>query len=88
MIKDTDIRKFFISFRIRSHTCKLEIERGRYKNFPVKDRLCKLCNSEAVEDGKHFICKLYTSLRQIFFADVNHVKTVQVYRRVTSSFDL
>ena len=29
VIKDTDIRKCFMSFRISSH--KLEIERGRYK---------------------------------------------------------
>ena len=70
VIKDTDIRKCFMSFRISSH--KLEIERGRYKKLPAKDRLCKLCNCGAVEDEKHFIfnCKLYSSLRQTFFADV------------------
>ena len=82
-------RRDFMSFRISSH--KLEIERGQYKQLPVKDRLCKLCKSGAVEDEKHFIfsCKLYSSLRQTFFADVkNHVKTFQVYRRMTSSFGL
>ena len=70
VIKDTNIRKCFMWFRISSH--KLEIEWGRYKKLPVKDRLCKLCNSGAVEDEKHFIfnCKLYSSLRQTYFADV------------------
>ena len=69
VIKDTDIRICFMSFRISSH--KLEIEIGRYKKLPVKDGLCKLYNSGAVEDEKHFIfnCKLYSSLRQTFFAD-------------------
>ena len=73
VIKDTDIRKCFMSFRISSH--KLEIERGRYKTLPVKDRLCKLCNSGAVEDEKHFIfnCVLYSSLRQTLFADVKKI---------------
>ena len=38
IIKDTEICKCFMSFRIISH--KLEIEIGRYKKFDVKDRLC------------------------------------------------
>ena len=70
VIKDTDIHKCFMSFQISSH--KLEIERGWYKKLPVKERLCKLCNSGAVEDEKHFIfnCNLYSSLLQTFSADV------------------
>ena len=68
VIKDTDIRKCFMSFRISSH--KLEIERGRYKKkLPVKERLYKLCSSGgAVEGEKHFIfnCRLYSSLCQTF----------------------
>jgi hypothetical protein len=31
-------------FRISSH--QLEIERGRYRNIPVSQRICKLCNLE------------------------------------------
>ena len=70
VIKDTDIHKCFMSFRISSH--KLEIERGWNKKHSVKDRLCKSCNSGAVEDEKHFIfnCKLYSCLRQTFCSDV------------------
>ena len=47
-IKDTEICKCFMSFRISSH--KLEIERGRYKKFYVKD---KVCNTGAVEVEQH-----------------------------------
>ena len=53
VIDNIDIRKCFMSFRISSH--KLEIERGRYKKLAVKDRLCKLCNTGAVEDEKHLL---------------------------------
>ena len=65
-IKDADVRKCFMSFRISTHT--LEIERGRYKNIDAKNRFCKQCHSEAVEDEKHFVfnCNLYGSLRQQF----------------------
>ena len=37
VIKDIEIRKCFMSFRISSH--KLEIERGRFKKLAVKDRI-------------------------------------------------
>ena len=39
-------------FRISSH--QLEIERGRYRNIPASQRICKLCNLE-VEDELHFL---------------------------------
>ena len=63
VIKDTEIRKCFISFRISSH--KLEIERGRYKKLDLKDRPCKICNTGAIEDEQHllFNCSAYHSLR-------------------------
>ena len=41
-------------FRISAH--QLEIERGRYFNVEVKNRICKLCNSD-VEDEIHFLLK-------------------------------
>ena len=64
------ILKCFTNFRISSH--KLEIEIGRYKNVPVADRKCKLCNSGSVEDEIHFMfeCPTYEQYRQGF---VNHM---------------
>ena len=53
VIKDVDVRKCFMSFRISSH--KLEIEQGRrrHKKLDAKDRICKFCKSGTVEDEKH-----------------------------------
>ena len=70
VIKDTEICKCFMSFRISSH--KLEIEIGRYKKLDVKDRLCKICNTGAIEDEQHllFNCSAYHSLRYSFMEKV------------------
>ena len=45
-------RRLITQFRISSH--QLEIERGRYKNIPASQRICKLCNAD-VEDEIHFL---------------------------------
>ena len=47
-----DKRRLITKFKICSH--QLEIERGRYKNIPASQRICKLCNLE-VEDEHHFL---------------------------------
>ena len=47
VIKDTEIRKFFMSFRISSH--KLEIERGRYKKLDVKIGFAKYATLEPLK---------------------------------------
>ena len=66
-----------MSFRISSH--KLEIEGGKYKKLAVKDRLCKLCNTGAVEDERH-----YHTLRYQFFEKVKQLckNFVQIYHRM------
>ena len=73
VIQDVSIRKCFMSFRISSH--KLEIERGRHKRLSVEKRVCIYCNSNTVEDEKHFIfeCSLYDSLRQNFFTEIKNL---------------
>ncbi len=67
-------RKFITKLRISAH--KLEIESGRYQNkkkgrvqVPAKDRLCKFCSSNQVEDEKHVVmyCKNYADDRRILF---------------------
>ena len=59
MIKKPAILKCFTNFRISSH--KLSIEVDRYKNIPVSDRKCRVCNSDNIEDESHFIfqCPAY-----------------------------
>ena len=61
-----DIRKFrftYTNFRIGSHD--LEIERGRYRKIPRENRICRLCNSNTIEDEYHFLlcCDFYNDIR-------------------------
>ena len=59
--------------RIRCGTFPLEIEKGRIRNIPIDQRICKLCDSGSVEDEKHFIlsCARYSDLRNRLLADVS-----------------
>ena len=55
-------RHYLTKFRISAHD--LEIERGRYKNLTVSERICKLCGTE-VEDEIHFLlqCQKHSTIR-------------------------
>ena len=59
--------------RLRCGTFPLEIERGRYRNVPCAQRICKMCDSGAVEDEKHFMlsCARYTDLRNKLLSDIS-----------------
>ena len=46
-------RSMFAQFRCG--ILPLEIEVGRYRDIPLKERICQLCNN-AVEDEIHFLC--------------------------------
>ena len=35
----------------------LEIEVGRFRNIPLANRICQMCNSGVVEDEIHFLCE-------------------------------
>ena len=54
--------------QIRCGVLPLHIETGRYCNLKVEERLCKVCDSQSVENEFHFIfdCKAYSQLRLIF----------------------
>ena len=41
--------------KFRLGTLDLEIEKGRRKNIPRPDRVCKICNTKQTEDEIHFI---------------------------------
>jgi len=64
-IKNFKLRKLLSKFRLSSHD--LEIEKGRYHKpvIPAEQRLCRLCNSNKVEDESHFIldCNFLQPLR-------------------------
>ena len=77
----------FHVFSISSH--KLELERSMYKKLAVKDRICKLCNTGAVEDERHlkFNCSSYDTLRYQFFEKVKkYAKTILIYHRMPNLY--
>ena len=47
----------------------LEVEIGRYRNTPLYDRICTLCDQGVVEDEFHLLClcNKYTSLRETLY---------------------
>ena len=47
----------------------LEIEVGRYRDIPLNERLCKLCDKNQVEDEIHFLCdcEYYSEYRNTLF---------------------
>ena len=53
-ILDKKQRQIFCKFRISSYD--LKIEKGRYYQTEVEQRICKLCNVET-EDELHFLLK-------------------------------
>ena len=55
--------------QFRSGILPLGVEVGRYTNVPLDERLCSLCNANAVEDELHFLCScsLYNDERKALF---------------------
>ena len=49
----------------------LEIEIGRFRNIPLTNRICKMCNSNSVEDEIHYlcVCESYSEYRSVLFSD-------------------
>ena len=64
-----------IMCQFRSGVLPLRIETGRFISDALKQRLCRFCNTDAVEDEKHllFECALYNNLRTTYSANIfNH----------------
>ena len=57
------MRKTIAKLRCSSHC--LEIEKGRHRNIPRDERLCKMCTNNVIEDEEHFlvVCKTYDKLK-------------------------
>ena len=56
-------RKATTKIRCSDHC--LEIEKGRHKNIPRVERICKVCDKSEIETEEHFLqkCKKYDPLR-------------------------
>ena len=63
--------------KFRSCTLPLAIETGRYTRpkTPVNERLCKYCNTHAIEDETHFLidCEFYSDLRFNLFQSAQNI---------------
>ena len=59
--------------RMRCGTFPLEVEKGRYRNVPANQRICKMCNSNAIEDETHFLlfCERYSDVRANLFRELS-----------------
>ena len=53
----------------------LRIETGRFRNLPVEERICELCNLRQVEDEQHFLCDCpkYEELRLPLLRKANEI---------------
>ena len=63
-------RSLFAQFR--AGILPLEIEVGRYRNALLKDRICKLCTLNIVEEEIHFLCDCtkYVTIRNILYVKI------------------
>ena len=61
-------RSLFAQFR--SGILPLEIKTGRFKDIPLCERICKVCDSVSVEDEIHFLCECntYSDERETMFS--------------------
>ena len=60
-------------FRLSSHD--LAVERGRYENLIRNERICKLCNSNCVENEYHVLlaCPFYRELNYVYMSSLLYI---------------
>ena len=61
-------RSLFAQFR--AGILPLHVEIGRFRNLPLEQRLCVLCDKSEVEDEYHFLCQcaVYRDLRRKLYS--------------------
>ena len=66
----------------RDGVLPIEIEKGRWRNEPRKQRICKQCDSVQVEDIQHFIlhCTRHRNLRATYLTPNESLKNILTYR--------
>ena len=65
-------RSVFAQFR--ADILPLQVEVCRFRNLPLEERLCTLCNQAQVEDEFHvlYICDKYSDLRTVLYDQARH----------------
>ena len=76
-MQDRIARRTLAKFRCSDHT--LEIEVGRHKGIPEKDRICRRCNLNCIENEEHFLltCNAYDKPRD---------KLLLLFRKLVPNF--
>ena len=61
-----------LTAQFRMGILPLEVETGRFQGNKLEERICKLCNTDSVEDEFHFLfdCPLYNDIRNDLFNEV------------------
>lgn len=77
-------RSVLCKIRVSAHS--LYVEKGRYLNIPLEDRLCRCCNSSEIEDELHFLlsCPAYDQARINFIHKINNSLLNQKINRTTN----
>lgn len=69
-----NLKKFERSMlsQLRTGILPLRVETGRYIGEPAEQRICKFCQTNNVEDERHFLlyCNLYDDIRQNLLTDI------------------
>ena len=76
-------RSLFAQFR--AGILPLHVETGRFRNLPLEQRLCVLCDKSEVEDEYHFLCQcaVYRDLRRKLYS-----ATIDLYPEFEDMDDL
>ena len=76
-------RSLFAQFR--AGILPLHVETGRFRNLPLEQRLCGLCDKSEVEDEYHFLCHcaVYRDLRRKLYST-----TIDLYPEFEDMDDL
>ena len=84
VILNDKLRQHLTCLRLCSHS--LDIELGRYNNIERSNRLCKLCNQNAVESEYHFVmcCSRYSSIRSKYLGQCSW-PTLQKFNALMSN---
>ena len=63
--------------RLRLGTLDLEIEKGRWRNIPREERLCKICKTLEVENVEHFVlfCPALCQCRNLFMNNITSMNS-------------
>ena len=58
--------------QFRNNVLPFSIGTGRFRNIPLEERLCVLCDLNVTEDEKHFLCtcNLYDDRRQTLYHNI------------------